>query len=263
MHLDFNLTNRALQNEQVRQAMEEALARCGMILTVFQQPCATLQLDTILPAPSPAYDPTIKAYAYDLAQAREDMQVAGWDCSSGTCLRAGQPFPTLHLATLMLFQPVAELVKQDLEQLGIPVSLDYYAFNDLFGDYTSGGRLAQGKYDLSLYYDIFSNDLDGDLYFFFHSSQIPSASNPGGGNWERIHDLNIDSSLEQARRQLDMAARVQLYKDLQRVLVKEVYVVPLYVVPNIALVNPNIGNYQANPTNSGNCWNIGDWFLTQ
>lgn len=262
-HLEFNLLNPVLQDEHVRQAMEEAMDRCGMIQSAYQQPCSALGLDTILPTPSPAYDPTIKAYGYNLAAARQDMQVAGWDCSSGTCRRASQPFPPLQLATLPFFQPVAELVKRDLERLGIPVSLSYYSYDDLFGDYTSGGVLAQGRYDLSLFFIVFTSDLDGDLYLSFHSSQIPSASNPAGGNFEQINDPNIDSLLDQARGELDLAARLRLYKDLQRELVKYVYVVPLSVVPLIALVNPNIGNYQDNPTNSGNLWNVGDWFLKQ
>lgn len=55
-----------------------------------------------------------------------------------------------------------------------------------------------------------------------------------------------------------MGARMQLYKDLQRDLVKDVYVVPLYLRPNVVLVNPHIGNYQDNPTVAGNLWNVGD-----
>lgn len=76
-----------------------------------------------------------------------------------------------------------------------------------------------------------------------------------------MNDPNIDSLLEQGRVTLDMGARMQLYKDLQRDLVKEVYVVPLYLRPNVVLVNLHISNYQDNPTVAGNLWNVGDWFL--
>jgi peptide/nickel transport system substrate-binding protein len=78
-----------------------------------------------------------------------------------------------------------------------------------------------------------------------------------------VNDPNINSLLEQGRVTLERAERMRLYKDLQRDLVKDVYVVPLYLRPNVVLVNPHIGNYQDNPTDAGNLWNVGDWFLTQ
>jgi peptide/nickel transport system substrate-binding protein len=261
-HLEFNLSRLALQDEQVRKAIEEAINRCGIIQTVFQVPCARLQVDTILSPPSPYYDPTIKTFGYNLAQAQQDMKVAGWECSSGTCLRAGHPFPALHLATLHFFQSVAEQVKRDLETLGIPVSLDYYPLYTVFGDYTSGGILAQGQYDLSIFFFIFGLDPDSDLSTF-DSSQIPSALNPGGSNWERVKDSNIDRALDEGRMTLDAGKRAQLYQDLQRELVDHVFVVPLYLVPNIALVRPNIGNYHDNPLGFSNLWNVGDWFLNK
>ena len=62
---------------------------------------------------------------------------------------------------------------------------------------------------------------------------------------------------------LDGAACAEIYKALEQELVQKVYVVPLCLSPYLALVNPNIGNYQDNPLYQGNLWNIGDWFLMQ
>lgn len=263
--LDFNLSQPALQDDQVRRAIEEAIDRCGIIQTVFQQPCENMRVDTILPAPSPDYDPTIKTYGYDLAQARQDMQIAGWDCpSGGICTRGDQPFPTLNLVTtigFMVRHQATELIEQNLANLGIPVKLNYYPGEVLFNDYNSGGILATGQYDLALFTNLFGLDDDHNLSVF-DSRQIPSASNPNGGNWERLNDPLIDHDLDQGRKTLDTAARTHIYKALQQVLVQKVYVVPLFLFPNLALINPAIGNYQDNPFLGGNLWNVGDWFLT-
>jgi ABC-type transport system substrate-binding protein len=59
---------------------------------------------------------------------------------------------------------------------------------------------------------------------------------------------------------LDSAKRSQIYKGVQRMLVQKVYVIPLYLEPNIALTSSIIGNYVTNPTLLGNAWNIGDWY---
>jgi ABC-type transport system substrate-binding protein len=75
-----------------------------------------------------------------------------------------------------------------------------------------------------------------------------------------VSDPNIDALLEQAGTESDTGKRTQLYQDLQRLLVKGVYTVPLFLRPNLALVRPNIGNYYPNSAWS-NIWNVGDWFL--
>lgn len=264
--LNFNLSNPVLQDEQVRKAIEEAIDRCSMIEMLFQYSCATLRFDTILSPPSLAYDPTITAFGFDLAQARKDMQAAGWDCSSGTCMKDGQPFPLLHLVLnsgFMVRWQTAELIKQNLAELGIPVSVSSYNGSVLFADYNSGGILATGQYDLAVVAVGDYLDPDLDLYSFLHSSQIPSVSNPWGGNYSRVNDPVVDNLLDQGRMTLNLAARTQVYKDLQLEVVKHIYLVPLYLLPIPLLVNSAIGNEQDNPTSGGNLWNVGDWFLTQ
>jgi ABC-type transport system substrate-binding protein len=262
-HLDFNLATPALQPVMVRKAIEEAINRCQMIHVVLQSSsCETLRVDTILPRPSPDFDPTNTTYDYNLRAAVQDMRVAGWDCSSGACLQHGQPFPALTLATLSgpLNQRVAALIRQDLAALGIPVNVVTYG-PELFGDYNQGGILATGQFDLTLIDYVFGIDADGSLYPNFHSSQIPSATNPSGRNYERVDDLGVDALLDEGRATLEPAARSEHYKDVQRILVQKVYVVPLYLVPNITLTSPKMGNFLANPVDIGNEWNIGDWFL--
>jgi ABC-type transport system substrate-binding protein/serine/threonine protein kinase len=262
-HLDFNMAKPALQPVMVRKAIEEAIDRCQLMKTVLQSAsCETLRVDTILPKPSQDFDPTNTTYAYNLHAAAQDMQLAGWDCSSGVCLQHGQPFPTLTLATLngALNQMVAGLIRQDLAALGIPVNIVTYG-PELLSDYHQGGILATGQFDLTLIDYLFGIDADGSLYPNFHSSQIPSAINPSGHNYERVNDLGVDELLDEGRVTLDPATRSEHYKDVQRILVQKVYVVPLYLVPNITLTSPKIGNFLANPVDIGNEWNIGDWFL--
>ncbi len=262
-HLDFNMAQPALQPVMVRKAIEEAIDRCQIIKVVLQSSsCETLRVDTILPKPSPDFDPTNTTYDYNLRAARQDMSTAGWDCSSGACLQSGQPFPPLTLATLNgpLNEMVAALIQHDLAALGILVNVVTYG-PQLLDDYNQGGILATGQFDLTLIDYLFGIDADGSLYPNFHSSQIPSATNPSGHNYERVNDAGVDALLDEGRATLDPAARSQHYKDVQRILVQKVYVVPLYLVPNITLTSPRVGNFLPTPIDIGNEWNIGDWFL--
>jgi peptide/nickel transport system substrate-binding protein len=267
-HLDFNLQNPVLQDGNVRKAIEEAIDRCQIIQSVLNQKCSDLGVDSILPAPSPEYDPSIKAFGFDLNQAKADMQTAGWNCSSGTCKKAdGTAFPTLNLVTTSGNQQradVTQIVKQDLAALGININLDgqYYPAGTLFGDYGHGGILATGKYDLSLFAFTFGID-SGSSLSTFQSSEIPSDAHPAGGNFERVNDPQVDQLLKEANSTLDIAKRHDLIIQLQKYLIEHVYVIPMYLRPNLTLTTPNIGNYFDNPTAAGNMWNVGDWYLVK
>lgn len=262
MHLDFNLTTPSLQDVYVRKAIEESIDRCQLIQTILTQPCDRLRADTILPKPSPDFDPTNKTYNFDLAQAQEDMQTAGWDCSEAFCTQNGKQFPTLNLITYTgaPYDAIARLLKQDLAALGLSVSLHQFDSQTMFADFTHDGVLATGAYDLAVYGYNFTLDSDVNLYPSFHSSEIPSVENPTGQNYERVNDIGVDELLDEGRTTLDSARRSQIYKGVQRILVQKVYVIPLYLEPNIALISAVIGNYFTNPTILGNAWNIGDWY---
>jgi peptide/nickel transport system substrate-binding protein len=261
-HLEFNLNRPVLQVYEVRKAIEEAIDRCSIIRTVFQDSCDLLRTDTILPPLSHANDPTVKTYSFNPAQARNDMLLAGWNCASKTCIRNGELFPTLTLVTTSgnaVRMQVAKLIQQYLEDLGIPVSLQPYPSGMLFNSYSNGGILATGQYDLS--YFTFTFGLDNfENFSGFHSSQIPTDSNPDGGNLEGVNDPNIDSELDEAETTVDLSVQTQLFKSLQHELVARVYVIPLYLSPHITFVSSNIVNEQDNAF-SDSLWNVGDWFL--
>lgn len=263
-HLDFNLDHNKYLDVNVRKAIEEAIGRCDLIKQVFsQQNCTNLTVDTILPKPSPDFDPTISTYKFNLNQAIADMKRSQWDCSGGTCMNNDQSFPTLQLATLndSVSDQIAKLIQNDLKALGIQVDVQEYDAATYYGDFTQGGILTTGKFDLSLIVDLFSFDSDHNLYPIFDSQQIPTAQNPNGSNFGRVKDQNVDASLNEAKTELDPTTRHLDYQDVQRLIVQQVYLIPLFLLPNITLTSPNIGNYLPFPVFDANEWNVGDWFL--
>ncbi|HEY7127952.1 MAG TPA: peptide ABC transporter substrate-binding protein [Ktedonobacterales bacterium] len=267
-HIDPNLQNPVLQDLNVRKAIEEGIDRCQIIQSVLSADCAQLGVDTVLPAPSPEFDPSIKALPFNKAQAIADLKTAGWDCSAAPspCKKAdGTVFPTLNLATTSGNQQradVTQIVKQDLAAIGIPINLDgqYYPASVFFTDYSHGGILATGKYDLCLFAYVFGLDTGGDLSEFA-SSEIPSDASPSGGNYSRINDPQVDQALDAGGKELDPAKRHTIYVDLLKHIVDQVYTIPMYLRPNVTLTSTNVANYFPNPTSAGNEWNLSDWFF--
>src|SRR5581483_8011969 len=112
-------------------------------------------------------------YAFNLAQAKRDMQVAGWDCSGRTCFQNGQPFPTLNLVTYSgtPYDTIGQFLKQALGALGVPITLQSADSQTLLADFAHNGVLATGQYDLAVFGYNFTLDSDVNLYPSFHSSQ--------------------------------------------------------------------------------------------
>jgi peptide/nickel transport system substrate-binding protein len=267
-HLDFNLSKPYLQNFNVRKAMYQAIDRCQMIQSLLSQPCNRLIVNNLEPG-LPDANTSIQGFPYDLNAAKQDMKAAGWDCSKAPatpCTKGGEPFPTLQLVTTSgnaLRQNTVQVIKNDLSKLGIPVNLDgnLYPAGTLFGDYASGGILATGKYDLAEYAYVLGLDSDGNLYYSYHSSQIPSGNDPAGQNFQHLSDTKLDQMLQQGRSTIDQQQRSTIYKNVQAYMVQQqAYQVPLYTRPNITLTDGSVGNYFPNPVSVGNQWNIGDWY---
>jgi len=268
-HLDFNLSKQfgggPLFTLNVRKAIEQAIDRCGMIQSLLHEACDKLIDDSVEPCPHPDCDPTIKALPFDVNAAKADLQADGWTITNGVAMKNGQPFPTLNLVTTsgnQLRTDTTQLVQQYLAAIGIKVNLDgqYYPAGTLFGDYSSGGILATGNYDLALFAYVEGLDSYGNLYGSFDSTQIPSANDPAGGNYERVNDQMIDQLLAKGNSTIDATARKQTYQQLLKYITDQVYTIPLYLRPNITLTDNKVGNYFPNPTSAGNQWNIGEWY---
>ncbi len=265
-HVDPNLATPALQDINVRKAIEQAIDRCTLIQSLLHEQCSQLIVDELEPPPHPDSDPSIKELPFSLSAAMADMQASGWSCPGNTpCTKNGAAFPTLNLVTTSgnaLRLNTVQLIQADLKALGIPVNIDgqQYPAGTLFGDYASGGILATGKFDLALFAYVESLDSLGNLSGFA-SSQIPTAANPSGGNYSRINDPMVDQFLTQGAATIDVAKRSTLFKQMQKYLVQQVYTIPLYLRPNITLTDSKVGNYFDNPTSSGNQWNVGEWYV--
>jgi peptide/nickel transport system substrate-binding protein len=264
-HLDFNLSKPYLQDVNVRKAIYQAVDRCQLIQSLLSQPCNKLILNNLEPG-LPDANTSLQGFPFDLNAAKQDMKAAGWDCSKNPCTKNGQAFPTLQLVTTSgnaLRQNTVQVIKTDLGKLGIPVNLDgnLYPAGTLFGDYASGGILATGKYDLAEFAYVEGLDSDGNLYYSYHSSQIPSANDPAGQNFQHLNDPQLDQMLQQGRSTIDQQKRSNVYKNVQSYMIQQqAYQVPLYTRPNITLTDGVLGNYFPNPISVGNEWNVGDWF---
>jgi ABC-type transport system substrate-binding protein len=94
-----------------------------------------------------------------------------------------------------------------------------------------------------------------------HSSEVPSKANPGGGNFGRFANVDIDRYLEAGRARLDPLARAQAYQGFERAYVDYRGELPLFERLSVTLAAHRLHNLLPNPSPSTTFWNLPDWWI--
>lgn len=138
---------------------------------------------------------------------------------------------TITTADTEEYGRVAEQIALMLESIGIKATIERIAT----------GRLAREiiknrSYDILLYSEIIGGD--PDPFPFWHSSQTEFP----GLNLAGFNDRSADKLLEDARATVDNAARTDLYRKFQNILVSSVPAVFLYSPIHIMAINKEVQN---------------------
>lgn len=262
-HLDFNLSRPLFQDERVRRAIQLAIDTCGIARQVLHAPDCSRVASQVEPPPSLYNDPSIASSPFDPAAARQLLAQAGWQHGPGGLLtRQGKTFVVRLVTTSNnpVRAAVAQFIQHDLLAIGIQVRTSTDSLGDFFAVYSRGGVLATGAFDLAMFGYQDSPEPD-DEFNVFHSSQIPSASQPDLGNYGRISDPIIDSALVAGRDSVPFAQRLKAYHTFLERLASQVYLVPLYTGVNMLVLSSRMRNILPNPNVYANTWNIADWWV--
>jgi peptide/nickel transport system substrate-binding protein len=222
----LNTTNPPLDDLKVRQALLYATDRAALVRAVFgpESPMAQGPLTAITRSADPALG---QLYPFDLARAKVLLAKAGWIDADGDGIldKDGQPL-TLDgilmawgelpaVGTILQAQWRAAGVDLRWEQLPYPAALE-------------AGR--NGTHHLIPF--VQSGADPGLLAAFFHSRNI------GGFNWSRVADPEVDTWLDEAARAADWPEREQRYREVQRRIMEQAWIVPIRDQVNLNAAAP-------------------------
>lgn len=204
--LALNLKNRLFGDVRVRQALNYAIDRQGLIRRAFQGKGRAAS-GPLYPA-SEIAAPQLAPYPYDPHRALALLKEAGWEDRDGDGLldREGSPF-TLSLSIHQedeVNRRVALLLQQQLLEIGVRVVIQPIPFPSL-------NQEILGRRYQALLFEFAGREASSHNYKFFHSSQIA-----GGLNFTSYRNPRVDALLEEARESLDPNRRRQLYRQFQR-----------------------------------------------
>ena len=221
---------RALRDGRVRQALSYAIDKPALLTYVLNhvgQPGNS----GFVPAALPSFSATeVPGCTYQPQRARQLLQAAGYG--------PGHPLK-LRLSTVAERKAVSEFLQKNWADVGVQVHIDINQ-SAAQQEMVDGGRAAFfAKSWLGDY-----PDAENYLALFYS----PNFS-PAGPNKTHFRSAEYDKLYDQARAEQNPAARTALYQAMDRLVVANSPVIPLYYDEVVRLTQNNVRGLKANPMN--------------
>lgn len=241
--LTFNASSPPLTDPRVRQALCYGIDRESMLKNLMLGQ-GTLA-HSIIPEQSWAYSPGVK-YAYDPAAAKKLLDEAGYKDpdGDGPQMRFTKELVFKLSGASVIGRHVAEVVQNNLKQIGIPVRIETAELNTFLdqvrrGDYQIAyGNWVGGNQDPIFYKDLFA------------SSEIPTEKRPSR-NRSRYQNPELDRLIAEAVQTWDHEKGKVLYAKIQDIVSRDAPILPLWYQANMVIAKKTVGNLEINAS--------GDW----
>ena len=226
-YMGLNLQDPALSDVRVRRALACAINPRPIIDHVLQG--QAIPATGLLPPDHWAYHRPINLPTYDPARARALLAEA-----------RGPGAPPLHLeyktSTDETARLVAQVIAQQLAEVGIDVELRSYEWGTFYGDIKAGR--------FQLYCLTWTGVVEPDLFhYIFHSHSVP----PAGANRGHYANPAMDAALDAARITLDPEARRRYYATVQDLAARDLPYIPLWHPLHYAVVNRRVKRFHLTP----------------
>lgn len=227
-YMGFNLRDPVTGNLLVRRAIAHAVGREALVRYRLR---GTADLaHALLPASHWAGLADGPRYEFSPEKAEALLDEAGFPKPPG-----GGPRLRLQYKTSQNKDALRniEVIRENLSRVGIAVNVQPYEWGTYFEQIKRG--------DFQLYSLSWVGVADPDFYYnVFHSRETPES---GGRNRGRYASAEVDALLERGRAELDPARRAGIYRELQRILARDLPYLPLWHDRNVAIVGVRVRGY--------------------
>lgn len=223
MYLGFQIESPKLSDIRVRKGIAHAIDRSLLVQSKYRG-LARLA-DTWIPHGHWAAPEDLPSRAFDPELARTLLDEAGFPDPEGP-----DPRMTLVLRTTSerFRQSIARAIAAMLRDVGIEVDVRPSETATLIAD------LNRGRFEVTLLQvpEVIEPHV---LSWFFHSSRIPADGREGANRW-RYQNPELDRLFERGRTEVDRETRATIYRAAQRILARDLPVLPLWQPDTTAVV---------------------------
>ncbi|GAC1576191.1 MAG: peptide ABC transporter substrate-binding protein [Candidatus Elarobacter sp.] len=237
--LGFNTTRPALSDPAVRRALVYATDRKRYIDTITYG--VNVPGEGNQPAFQWAHADDLKPIPFDPAKARELLDAAGWKPGAdGVRVKNGV---RLHLvfATItgqVLGNRLAVALQAAWRDVGAESEIRQYASALMFANYSSGGIIQSGKFDVE--FSSWVNGIDPDDATVVMCNAFP----PHGQNIFRFCSHEIDAQEQIALTSYDRAVRKRAYGKVQASLIDQVPWMTMWFTRRLDVVSDDVQGYK-------------------
>ena len=257
--LAWNLdgTNSFFSDVRVRRAMGHAVNLPLICATVYDglfSACAG-----IFPPGSAGHDPDLRPLAYDLRQAGELLEAAGWRIDPGDGWRYHETggdgrtkfeFSLAYAQESKTSPQVAAILKEDLRRLGVelkPLGMEYTALRE---------RVFMHNFQAVMWAWTATGESD-DARDLFHSE-----ARAGGQNFVGYSNPAVDALFAQARRSFDPKERAECYRRIGRIVQEDAPYTLMLRAPSLWAFHKRIRGVVFSPMGpSGFYPGVRDWWV--
>ncbi|MBI3764443.1 MAG: hypothetical protein HY260_21600, partial [Chloroflexi bacterium] len=266
-HLDFDVAPgddryKFFADKRVRQAFAYCIDRRAIIDQYLWGK------STVPPTYAPADHPMfpsggIAEYPFDPAQGLALLAQAHWADrgSDGVLIDNGLRFSISYLyEPNPLSEKVAGLVARQLRSnCGIEALPEPFQRSDFAESYPDG-KVFSRKFDLAQFAWVVDYEPACEPYL---SSQIASDDNPQGNNDTGWSASEFDTACSEGTGSLDLNYKRTQHAQAMRLFADELPSLPLFAWLKISVARSNVLNFQPDPSQQSELWNVEEWDLSR
>lgn len=247
-------------NPRVRQAFALAIDKESIASQLYG--ASGKPTSNFLVAPPEYVSPTTKS-EFNLTKAGEILDAEGWQDTNNNGIRDkdGVEMKVVFQTSVNpLRQKTQEIVKQNLQSLGIEVELKSIDASVFFSSDPSNDDTVEHFYaDMQMYT---TGNLNPDPITYFKTytcDTIPQASNNWtGDNHSRYCNPEYDKLWQSSTTELNSDKRRELFIKMNNLLVNEAVLIPLIHRADVIAISNNLQGVRLTPWDM-NTWNIAEW----
>lgn len=233
-YIGFNMEDEILKNEKVRHAIAYAIDRKPIIKYLLKE--LADETESIIAPTSLYHDKNLPSTDYDPAKADKMLDDAGYPLPDGGGPRFKLTYKTSKNPTR---KNIAEIIGEQLRQVGIEVEIKSFEWGTFFSDIKKG--------NFQMYSLTWVGIADPDIYhYIFHSDSFP----PDGANRGRYINKELDRLLIKGRTVTDSNARRNIYNKVQEIIANDRPYIHLWIAKNVAAMNKRVKGFEIYPDES-------------
>ena len=231
--LSINTEKKPFDNVLVRRALAHAINKKAIIDSVYNG--YAVEAKNPLPPTSWGYNESVPAYDYSPEKAKALLKEAGLASGFETTLFA-MPVPRNYMPD---GRKAAESIQSDLAKVGIKINIVSYDWA------TYLKMVSNGEHELAILG--WSGDI-GDPDNFLYTLLDKDNANKPGTNRSFYKGEELHQVLAKAQEITDQKGREKLYLEAQKIIMRDVPMIPLAHSTQVVPVAENVEGFQMDPT---------------